>query len=246
MLFVDDPAKLSAALGVDYEQHGSILDAVNGQAKRMGSRVSGRDREKLDQYFTAIREVEKSLEQEKAWLSRQRPKVETKEPKDGTVSQQLPILFDLVALALQTDSTRVATIEVPGSFDTAAMGIEEKGYHGYSHHGKDPVLMEGMRKVERYQLVHLAKFLTKLQEWDLLDSTQVLFGSGMGDGSAHTNKNLPVLLAGGGYKHRTHLILPDPPEKRVPLCSLYLTMAQRFGVETTTFGRSKGTFGGLS
>jgi hypothetical protein len=246
MLFVDDPAELSAALGLDYEQQGSILDTVNGQAKRMGSRVSGRDREKLDQYFTAIREVEKSLEQEKAWLSRQRPKVEAKEPKDGTVSQQLPILFDLVALALQTDSTRVATIEVPGSFDTSAMGIEEKGYHGYSHHGKDPVLMEGMRKVERYQMMHLAKFLTKLQDLGLLDSTQVLFGSGMGDGSAHTNKNLPVLLAGGGYKHRTHLILPDPAEKRVPLCSLYLTMAQRFGVETNSFGRSKGTFAGLS
>jgi hypothetical protein len=246
MLFVDDPAELSSALGMDYEQQGSILDTVNGQAKRMGSRVSGRDREKLDQYFTAIREVEKSLEQEKAWLSRQRPKVEAKEPKDGTVSQQLPILFDLVALALQTDSTRVATIEVPGSFDTSAMGIEEKGYHGYSHHGKDPVLMEGMRKVERYQMVHLAKFLAKLQEWELLESTQVLFGSGMGDGSAHTNKNLPVLLAGGGYKHRTHLILPDPAEKRVPLCSLYLTMAQRFGVEANSFGRSKGTFGGLA
>jgi hypothetical protein len=245
MLFVDDPAELSAALGVDYEQQGSILDAVNGQAKSMGRRVSGRDRDKLDQYFTAIREVEKSLEQEKAWLSRPRPKVEAKEPKDGTVSQQLPILFDLVALALQTDSTRVATIEVPGSFDTSAMGIEEKGYHGYSHHGKDPGLMEGMRKVERYQMVHLAKFLTKLQDLGLLDSTHVLFGSGMGDGSAHTNKNLPVLLAGGGYKHRTHMILPDPAEKRVPLCNLYLTIAQRFGVESGAFGRSKGTFGEL-
>jgi hypothetical protein len=95
-------------------------------------------------------------------------------------------------------------------------------------------------------MVHLAKFLAKLQEWELLESTQVLFGSGMGDGSAHTNKNLPVLLAGGGYKHRTHLILPDPAEKRVPLCSLYLTMAQRFGVEANSFGRSKGTFGGLA
>ncbi len=245
MLFVDDPAELSAALGVDYEQQGSILDAVNGQAKSMGRRVSGRDRDKLDQYFTAIREVEKSLEQEKAWLSRPRPKVEAKEPKDGTVSQQLPILFDLVALALQTDSTRVATIEVPGSFDTSAMGIEEKGYHGYSHHGKDPGLMEGMRKVERYQMVHLAKFLTKLQDLGLLDSTHVLFGSGMGDGSAHTNKNLPVLLAGGGYKHRTHMILPEAAEKRVPLCNLYLTIAQRFGVESGAFGRSKGTFGEL-
>ncbi len=246
MLFVDEPAEKNAARGKDYTQQESILDAVNEQAKSVGRRLTGRDKDKLDQYFTAIREVERSLEQEKAWLSRPRPKVDAKEPKDGTVSQQLPILFDLVALALQTDSTRVATIEVPGSFDTAAMGIEEKGYHGYSHHGKDSVLMEGMRKVERYQMVHLAKFLTKLEEFGLLDTTQVLFGSGMGDGSAHTNDSLPVLLAGGGYKHRTHLILPEAKEKRVPLCNLYLSMAQRFGMEVASFGRSKSTFGELS
>ncbi len=79
-----------------------------------------RDRQKLDQYFTSIREVEQTLRQEDAWLARPRPKVEMKEPKDGPPSKQLPILFDLVTLALQTDSTRVATIEVPGSFDPGA------------------------------------------------------------------------------------------------------------------------------
>ena len=245
-LFVNDPAERRAELGAEYDQQGSILDAVNGQAKGMNGRLSNRDRQKMEQYFTAIREVEKSLAQEKAWLSRPRPHVDAKEPKDGTVSQQLPILFDLVALALQTDSTRVATIEVPGSFDTAAMGIEEKGYHGYSHHGKDPVLMAGMRKVEHYQMVHLAKFLTKLTELDLLDTTQVLFGSGMSDGSAHTNKSLPVIVAGGGYKHRTHLKMPEEQGKRVPLCNLYLSIAQRFGIEADAFGKSKGTLGELA
>jgi hypothetical protein len=85
-----------------------------------------------------------------------------------------------------------------------------------------------------------------LEEFGLLDSTQVLFGSGMGDGSAHTGKDLPVLLAGGGYKHRTHLVMPAEKEKRVPLCNLYLTMAQRFGVETGSFGRSKGTLSELA
>lgn len=246
ILFIDDPAEAAAARGADYDQQGSILDAVNEKATSMGRRLSGRDRQKLDQYFTAIREVEKSLDQEKAWLSRPRPKVEAEEPKDGTVSQQLPILFDLVALALETDSTRVATIEIPGSFDTAAMGIEEKGYHGYSHHGKDPVVMEGMRKVEHYQMQHLAKFLAKLHDRGLLDTTQVFFGSGMSDGSAHTNMNLPILLAGGGYKHRTHVRMPEEQGKRVPLCNLYLSMAQRFGVEARAFGRSTSTFGELT
>jgi len=246
MLFVDDPAEIAAARGADYDQQGSILDAVSSRADSMSRRLSGRDRRKLDEYFTAIREVEKSIAQEKSWLARPRPKVDVPEPKDGTVSKQLPILFDLVALALETDSTRVATIEIPGSFDTAAMGIEEKGYHGYSHHGKDPVLMEGMRKVEHYEMLHLAKFLMKLKDRGLLDTTQVLFGSGMSDGSAHTNMNLPILLAGGGYKHRTHVRMPAEQGRRVPLSNLYLSMAQRFGVDTSTFGRSTGTCGALS
>ena len=132
-----------------------------------------------------------------------------KEPKDGPPSKQLPILVDLVTLALQTDSTRIATIGIPESFDPSGVGLQDKGYHGYSHHGKDPTLMEGMRKIEQYQMQELSRFMTKLAELDLLDSTQILFGSGMGDGSAHTNRNLPVIVAGGGYRHQTHLKMPE-------------------------------------
>ena len=246
MLFTDDPADEAGKRGAEFDQQASILDAVNDQAKAMNHRLSTRDKEKLDQYFTSIREVEKSLEQEKAWLSRPRPHVDMKEPKNGTVSKQLPILLDLITLALQTDSTRVATIEIPGSFDTGAVGIEAKGYHAYSHHGKDPALMAGKRKVERYQLEQVAKFVGKLSDLGLLQSTQVLFGSGMSDGSAHTNLNLPVLLAGGSYNHQTHLRTPEESNKRAPLCNLYLTMAQRFGVEASAFGTSKGTLNGFT
>lgn len=245
MLFVDDPEDRQAQRARLYQEQGSILDSVNAQARAMERRLDPHDRQKLDQYFASIREVEKAIEQEKAWLTRPRPSVEMKEPRNGTVSQQLPILLDLVALALQTDSTRVATIEVPGSFDTAAMGIEEKGYHGYSHHGKDPKLMAGMRKVENYQVAQLARFMARLSDFGILDETQILFGSGMSDGSAHTNRKLPVLLAGGGYRHQTHLVLPEEAKGRVPLCNLYLTMAQRFGVETSAFGTSKGTLSGI-
>lgn len=243
MLFVDDPADMAARRAAQYERQGSILDAVLEQAKTMNQRLSAHDRQKMDQYFTSIREVERTLLQEKAWVSRPRPKVDMKEPQNGTVSQQLPILFDLITLALQTDSTRVATIEVPGAFDTKAVGIEAKGYHAYSHHGKDPTLMAGMRKVEHYQMDHLAKFIAKMSDLGLLDSTQVLFGSGMSDGSAHTNRNLPILLAGGGYKHQTHVRMPEEQGKKVPLSNLYLTMAQRFGIETDAFATSKGTVG---
>jgi hypothetical protein len=245
MLFVDDPVDKAAQRTTRYRRQGSILDAVNQQAKSMNRRLGQQDRQKMDQYFTSIREVEQTLQQEQAWVSRPRPKVDMKEPTNGTVSQQLPILFDLITLALQTDSTRVATIEVPGAFDTGAVGIEAKGYHAYSHHGKDPKLMAGMRKVERYQMDQFARFLTKLSDLGLLDSTQVLFGSGMGDGSAHTNKNLPILVAGGGFTHQTHVVMPEEQGMRVPLSNLYLTMAQRFGVESDAFGYSKGTMNGV-
>jgi hypothetical protein len=241
LLFRDDPPEATARQIATYDRRGSILDAVLDQAHGMEPRLSADDRRKFDQYLSSIREVETTLQQEKAWLSRPRPAAGIAEPRDGSVTQQVPILFDLVLLALQTDSTRVATIEVPGSFDTAAVG-PEGSYHGFSHHGKDPTLMAGMRKIERFQMEQLSRFLDRLAAADLLDSTQVLFGSGMGDGSAHTNLDLPILVAGGGYRHRTHVVAPAEAGKKVPLCNLYLSMAQRFGVETDRFNRSTSTF----
>ncbi|MDF1813120.1 MAG: DUF1552 domain-containing protein [Verrucomicrobiales bacterium] len=240
-LFVDDSASGAAAKSVRYDRQGSILDAVMEQAKSMNNRLSKRDQEKMDQYLTSVREVEVAITQEKAWVHRPRPEVEMAEPKDGTVTQQLPILFDLIALALETNSTHVATIEIPGGFDAKGIGIEPKGYHAYSHHGKDPKLMEGQRKIEKYQLDQLARFVEKLDDLQMLVSTQILFGSGMGDGSAHTNTSLPVLLAGGGHKHVTHARFPAEKEKKVPLSNLYLNIAQKFGVEADRFGQSTGT-----
>jgi hypothetical protein len=240
MLFVDE------AGGKDdqasrYDKQGSVLDAVNSQAKAMAHRLGKGDREKMDQYFTSVREVEKTIQLEKEWLSRPRPKVDMKEPQNGTVTQQIPVMFDLITLALQTDSTRVATLEIPGAFDAAGIGIEARGYHAYSHHGKDEAMLKGLRHIERYQMEQLARFMTKLGDIGLLNTTQILFGSGMSDGSAHTNKNLPVLVAGGNYQHRTHVGMPQEQSKRVPLSNLYLTMAQKFGIETDSFGASKST-----
>jgi hypothetical protein len=240
LLFRDDPPEVAAKQGAVYDRRGSILDAVLDQAHGMEPRLSAGDRRKFEQYLTSVREVEATLQHEKSWLSRPRPAVGIEEPRDGSVTAQVPILCDLVVLALQTDSTRVATIEVPGSFDTAAVG-PEGSYHGFSHHGKDPTLMAGMRKIEQYQMVQLARFLDRLAAADLLDSTQVLFGSGMSDGSAHTTLNLPILVAGGGYNHRTYVAMPSDAGKKVPLCNLYLTMAQRFGLETDRFNRSTGS-----
>ncbi len=242
-LFLAEGGDQATARSQRYDRQGSILDAVQAQAQAMNKRLSKRDQTKMDQYLTSVREVEIAIQQEQQWVHRPRPKVDLAEPKDGPVTQQLPILFDLITLALETDSTHVATIEVPGGFDAKGVGLEPKGYHAYSHHGKEPTLMTGMRKIEKYQMDHLARFVQKLDERGLLSSTQVLFGSGMGDGSAHTNANLPVLLAGGTHHHVTHAVMPEEKGRRVRLSNLYLSMAQQFGVETDRFGRSTGTLG---
>ncbi|MDF1738592.1 MAG: DUF1552 domain-containing protein [Verrucomicrobiales bacterium] len=241
LLFVDDSAEQARSRSDRYDRQGSILDAVMTEAQSMNRRLSRRDQAKLDQYLTSVREVETAIQQEQAWVHRPRPEIDYAEPKDGTITEQLPILFDLVALALETNSTHVATVEIPGAFDTAGVGLEPKGYHAYSHHGKDPTLMEGQRTIERYQLEKLAGFISRLDELGLLSSTQVLFGSGMGDGSAHNNSNLPVLLAGGGHSHTTHAVMPEEKGKRVPLSNLYLKMAQQFDPRTESFGHSTGS-----
>lgn len=241
LLFLDDSPQQATARSQRYERQGSILDAVLEQAKSMNQRLSSRDQAKMEQYLTSVRELEVAIEQEQAWVHRPRPKVGLLEPKDGTVTQQLPILLDLIALALETNSTHVATVEVPGGFDAKGVGLDAKGYHAYSHHGKDPKLMDGQRRIEKYQLDHLAKFVQKLDDFGLLGTTQVLFGSGMGDGSAHTNSNLPVLVAGGSHRHVTHAVMPSEKSERVSLSNLFLTMAQHFGVETERFGHSTGT-----
>lgn len=143
MLFVDGSAEATKARAEQFERQGSILDAVLEQAKSMNRRLSKRDQEKMGQYLTSVWEVESAIQQEKAWLHRPRPKVDYAEPQDGTVTEQIPIMLDLILLALETGSTNVATLEVPGGFDARGVGLEPKGYHAYSHHGKDPKLISG-------------------------------------------------------------------------------------------------------
>jgi hypothetical protein len=167
------------------------------------------------------------------------------------LTRDLPAIYDLIALALETDSSRVATLEIGGSFAASDLGIRE-GYHGLSHHGQLQAKIDLLVQIELYQMEQFARFLEKLKSIreagtgrSLLDSTMVLLGSGMGNANSHTNKNLPILLAGGGFRHGEHKQYPDDPRRRVPLCNLYVSMLQRFGVETDHFSMSTGTLSGL-
>lgn len=229
---------------------GSILDAVYGEAKSLQGRLDGRDREKLEEYFSSVRDVEKRIEQQEHWQNVPKPKVEYGEPEYRGIVQDLPALFDLIVLALQTNSTRVATLEVASDgFNTRDLGVKG-GYHSLSHHGKKKESIEQLLKIERYQMEQYARFLGKLkavsaedEDGVLAESTMVMFGSGMGNGNAHTNSKLPIMLAGGGFKHGEHKVYSK--KAQVPLCNLYLSMLQRFGVETDFFGKSSGTLSGL-
>jgi len=234
-----------------FRLQGSILDAIRGDAKRLGQRVSGRDREKLDEYFSSVRDVERRIQQREQWYKVPKPTPNLPEPNTDNIVDDLPELYDLIAIALEVDATRVATLELSGAqFSTSILGLSQ-GYHALSHHGKDPKNIAGLVKLEHYQMQHFSKFLDRLKASkdvegrSLFDQTAVLFGSGMGNANAHTNTDLPILLAGGGYKLGEHRVLPKAKNKRVPLCNLYLSLLQRMGAEDERFGTSSGTFPGL-
>lgn len=250
-LFIDRNQSAKGQQREAFRRNRSVLDAVGEQAKILGNELGVRDRQKLDEYFTSVREVEKRLRMAEAWVDEPKPEVDFQVP-DGHVpfTQQLPLFYDLVALALQTDSTRVATLGIPGTLPVADLGLSG-GYHSFSHHGKDPELRRGLMTIETMQIENLARFIRRLDSIGqpdgrtLLDCTMVLSGSGMGNGSSHSNRDLPIVLAGGGFQHGQHLVMPKESHIRVPLANLFLTMLQRFGVETERFNRSTGTLNGL-
>lgn len=247
MLFVDDDANAKAAATDRIDLNGSILDAVLGDAKSMSKRLNPDDNRKLDEYLSSVRDVEVKLDLQRQWQHVSKPKPTLDEPEDEGLTHDLPKIYDLIALALQTDSTRVATVEVGGSFAASDLGIR-KGYHSLSHHGKVKESIELLVQIERYQVEQFARFLDKLAsirqpntDQSLLDSTMCLFGSGMGNANSHTNNDLPVVLAGGGFQHGDFKRYPKEGNQRIPLCNLYVSMLQRFGVETDSFGTSTGT-----
>jgi hypothetical protein len=230
----------------------SILDDVSDQAKSLRSGLGREDRDKLDEYLTSVRDLEQRMVIDESWAKKPKPKVNVEPPKDIPNAADLigrtRLLFDLSHLAIQTDSTRLITIMLAGSsFAPPIQGVS-LGHHDLSHHGKDPGKLEQLKIVELETMKTVRDLLTRLKQsqedgHSLLDRTSVFFGSNLGDGSSHSTKNLPVLLAGGGFRHGQHLAFDadSPP----PLCNLYVNMLQRLGIESESFGTSTGTLTGL-
>lgn len=243
-LFVSDSPERQERRNEENRLQSSVLDSVLGEANRLSQQVNREDKEKLDEYFTSIRDVEKRLELRKRWASLPKPPAPFERPVNKNRVEDLPMLYELIALALQTDSTRIATLEIGGDFLPQNLGIE-KSYHTMSHHGNDEATIQNLIKLETYQIEHFGKFVARLSKMDdgdrtLLDSTSVLFGSGIGDANTHKNNDLPILLAGGGYRHGEFKKVPSSGPNKIPLCNLYVDIAQRMGVETESFGNSTG------
>ncbi|MDB2642419.1 DUF1552 domain-containing protein [bacterium] len=245
-LFVDDSPERKSQRSTENHLQDSILDSVLEDANRLSKHVNREDKEKLDEYFSSIRDVEKRLQARKKWANEPKPKAPFEKPSNSNTVEDLPMLYELIALALQTDSTRVATLEIGGCFLPQHLGID-KSYHSMSHHGNDEETIAHLVTLETYQIEQFNTFLTRLNsikdgDKTLLDSTAVIFGSGMGSGHSHTNSDLPIILAGGGYRHGEFRKVEGKGINKVPLCNLYLEMAQRMGIESETFGTSTGTF----
>jgi hypothetical protein len=246
-LFVSDSPERQERRNQENRLQASILDSGLADANRLSKRVNREDKDKLDEYFTSIRDVEKRLELRQRWASMPKPKPPFDKPENKNKVEDLPMLYELIALALQTDSTRIATLEIGGDFLPQNLGIE-KSYHGLSHHGNDEAAIKHLITLETYQIEQFGKFLARLSNMEdgdrtLLDSTSVLFGSGIGDANTHKNSDLPIILAGGGYRHGEFKKIPAAGPNKVPLCNLFVDLAQRMGVETDSFGTSTGRFG---
>ncbi len=245
-LFVGDSKDRQVRRQQENQVQGSILDSIREEANHLSRQVNQEDKDKLNEYLTSVRDVEKRLELRQRWTSQPKPPAPFGKPSNRNAVEDLPLLYELIALALQTDSTRIATLEIGGDFAPQHLGIT-KDYHGLSHHGNDPEAIANLIRLEKYQIEHFGKFLTRLSKMNdgdrtLLDSTTVVFGSGMGDANSHKNSDLPIILAGGGYQHGEFRQVPREGANKVPLCNLFVDIAQKMGLEIEAFGSSTGRF----
>lgn len=257
---VTSPSKLFKALflqGSDKEMQTelsglrrgrSILDTVRGRAVELDQRLGKADREKVDEYLTAVRDLEFRLQQSEGWVTKPKPKVTADEPQDvsdrnDAIAKQ-KLLYDLIVLALQTDSTRTITYQLSGMNAVPVVRGVNSDWHGLSHHGKDPAKIDELKLIEEAEFAAFADFLDRMssvKEGDatLLDNTGILFGSNLGNASAHDWHNAPVVVAGADFQHSGYV--QHDSKDNTALANLFVDYAQFMGLQTDQFGSSTAT-----
>lgn len=248
----------------------SLLDELTDEAQSLSLRINAEDRRKLDEYFTSIRSVEQKLLRRRDWLDRSfaKPDPHFTLPEQEDINEMMLLLnedlmWDLMALAIKNDSTRVITLNVPLTGNVILLDGELTGasYHVYSHHGNRPEKIAALIEIERKHIEGTARFLRQLKDTpdddgrSLLDTTITLIGSAMGDASRHTRRSYPLMVCGGGFNHKRHLscATPDVQESEVSnpdvrnemACDLYVTILQQLGFEVDQFSTSQSNLNGV-
>ena len=228
----------------------SIMDSVATEAKSMERNLGSRDKERLDQYMTGVRELERRLVLAQAWERKPKPQTAAKEPVDPADPRaymaKVRLMYDIARLAFETDSTRLITLFLD-SVNSPAIDVEginiTDGYHNLSHHGRNESKLKQLEAIDHWHMRLLAELLGKLKASSLLDQTMVLYGSNFGDANKHTTTDMPVIFAGGGFQHGQHLAFPG--DRNYPLPNLFLSIIERMGVEARRFASATSTFRGL-
>lgn len=255
-MFVQGDAAAVARQLHRLEERGSVLDTLRNEARTFGRRLGRDDRARLEQYFTSVRELEGRLQVAREWESRPKPTTDQPPPDDvqdrKLFFEKFRLMLSMAQLALETDSTRIVTLMVD-AFATPVFRLNDAsdttdGYHNLSHHGQSEEKVRQLEDVDRRQMELLRDLMQNLAqrsegEQRLLDRTMILYGSNMGDANTHDNSNLPILLAGGGFRHGRHLAFQS--DRNTPLSNLYVTMLQQLGIETDQFSSSSGSLTGL-
>jgi hypothetical protein len=247
------PKDRAQNLLVRQQQKSSILDFLQNDRQRLTAEASGRDRQKLDEYFTSVRDIEQRIQNaEKSRGSHPQPAADAPEGIPASYTEYVRLMYDMLLLAFQTDSTRVATFMIAGDWnnrDFSEIGVPD-GHHNLTHHANKPDWIEMVTQIDVWYVKQLAYFLEKMEATkdidgnSLLHNSQIVYGSGNADGNRHTHTNLPIILAGGGggtLNPGCYTQFND-----VPISNLYLNMMDRIGGKTLDrFGDSTGRLGNV-
>ncbi len=238
------------------ERRGSILDALSDETRRFGRQLGAGDKVRLDQYMTSVREVEQHLHTARAWETRPKPAPTQPPPPDiqdkKLFFEKQDLMLSMARLAFESDSTRIVTL-MADAFFTPVLKLSETrnstdSYHGLTHHSQAEDKIRQLQQIDRIQMALLEKTLSGLagateQGERLLDRTMVFFGSSMSDANIHDNTNLPILLAGGGFRHGQHIVFKR--DNNTPLCNVFVSMMLRMGAEVDSFASSSSRLTGL-
>ncbi|MEO8658872.1 MAG: DUF1552 domain-containing protein [Bryobacteraceae bacterium] len=238
------------------ENRGSILDTLMDETNRFRRDLGTDDKARLDQYVTSVREVEERLQIAREWETKPKPPAPQPPPADiqekKLFFEKFALMLAMAQLAIESDSTRIVTLMVDAFF-TPALKLSDKensteSYHGLTHHGQAEEKVRQLQQIDRRQMALLATTFSDLAAKKengerLLDRTMVFYGSSLGDANIHDNTNLPVLLAGGGFRHGRHIAFKR--DNNAPLCNVFVSMLQRMGVESDTFASATGRVSGL-